>query len=244
MSSVFSGTEQPHVRVLLVAPHRLVRVGIRTVLENATSIEVVAEVAKSSEVSSALRRRVPSVVVIGPRVPWAELVEVIAAVNRTRDFGQTPVLVLTDDDDDVSAMLDAGVRGVLRQGCDDDELVRTVEALAAGGAVFAPDTTFRLLRWYTECACRADHATPPAVADLTPRELDVLRLVGAGMANTEIAEELVLEVSTVKSHVYHVMKKLGLIDRAKVVVFAHEYGLVRRNHRVVARRSVAAPTTG
>lgn len=218
------------VRVLLVAPHRLVRVGIRTVLERVPTIEVVAEALGPRDIRSPLRLRTPSVIVVVPGKPGMDLVETVRAIGSHREGRQVSIVALTDEEIDEQgfrAMLESGLRGILRQGCEDSELRRAVETVAAGGVVFTPEVTGRLAHWYLDCTCRVTAVPPPAVGMLTPRELDVLRLVGAGLANTQIAEELVLEVSTVKSHIYHVMKKLHLSDRAKVVVFAHRFGLVR-----------------
>lgn len=247
---VVADQARARARVLLVAPHRLTRVGIRTVLERVPTVEVVAEAASLFEVRSALRLHKPSVAVVGPCAAGVGLAEMACAINSHREGRPLPMVALIDEEgDDVTeekgfrALLEAGVLGMVRQGCEDSELLHVVETVATGGFAFTPDVTGRLVNWYLDCTCRAVAVPPPAVGMLTPRELDVLGLVGAGLTNFQISEELVLEVSTVKSHIYHVMKKLDLSDRAKVVVYAHKFGLVRENRPISVVPSADSSTT-
>ncbi|WP_156077444.1 response regulator transcription factor [Saccharothrix sp. NRRL B-16314] len=223
-------TDAARFRVLLVAPHRLVRLGIRAGLERSARIEVVAEASTTDEVPAALLTSTPSVIIVDPRVPGKDplqLVRILRGLFRNRT---APILVLADEDAmDTRALLEMGVRGVLQHGCDEHELASAVTEIALGGAVFSSEVTCRLLDWYLDSVGQTPRRPPAVINTLTPRELDVLLLLATGMSNSQIAEKLTLGLTTVKSHVYHLMKKLDLPDRANAVAFAYQYGLVARH---------------
>ncbi|NUT52041.1 MAG: response regulator transcription factor [Saccharothrix sp.] len=225
-------TDAARFRVLLVAPHRLVRLGIRTGLERSTRIEVVAEASTTDEVPAALLTSTPSVVIVDPRVPGKDPLQLVRMLRDLFRNRTAPILVLADEDAmDTRALLEMGVRGLLQHGCDEHELASAVTEIALGGAVFSAAVTCRLLDWYLDGVGQTPPRPPAVTKTLTPRELDVLRLMATGMSNSQIAEQLFLGLTTVKSHVYHLMKKLDLPDRANAVAFAYQYGLVAPTHR-------------
>ncbi len=213
------------IRVLLVDDQELIRAGLRGLLRERFGFEIVGELADGSRVVETVARTSPDVVVMDVRMPG---VDGVTATRRLREVAATPpVLVLTtfEDEEVLAGALRAGAAGFLLKGVPAEDLQRAVRAVAAGGAWLDPSVTARVLRGYRE-------GTTPAfpgaeVEVLTPREREVLALIGAGLTNGEIAAKLVLGEGTVKSHVGHVFAKLGLRDRAAAVIFAFDHGLVQ-----------------
>lgn len=211
-------------RVLLVDDQELVRTGLRRILHPDEGFKVVGECADGAEVPKAVEDLRPDVVVMDIRMKDVDGVE---ATRRLRERPEAPpVLVLTtfDDEELLSAALRAGAQGFQLKDAPGEDLIRSVRAVAAGGAWLDPGVTERVLTTY-----RATAPAGPGPADideLTPREAEVLQLVGRGSSNTEIAEELVISEVTVKSHLNHIFTKLGLRDRAAAIVFAFDNGLV------------------
>ena len=211
--------------VVLVDDQDLVRTGLRRILRPAAGFEIVAECEDGSGVEDAVREWQPDVIVMDVRMRTVDGAE---ATRRLRARGDdTPVLVLTtfDDDEVVSAALRAGANGFQLKDAPGEDIVRAVRAVAEGGAWLDPAVTERVLRAYRD----APAPTPPAEDDpLTPRERDVLRLVAAGQNNAEIARSLTIGEVTVKTHIGHILTKLGLRDRPAAIVYAYEHGLAGR----------------
>jgi DNA-binding NarL/FixJ family response regulator len=218
------GGGRASVRVLLVDDQTLVRQGIRSLLDLADRIEVVAEAADGIEALAAIQRVRPDVVLLDLRMPRLDGAATLKELSN-REF-RPPVLVLTTFDDD-EAVLDAlrsGARGYLLKDVTLDELVHAIETLARGGRLVQPAVTAGLLARLTD---RGPASAPEQVVEpLTARETEVLRLVAAGLANREIAEALHLAEGTVKNHVSSVLLKLGVRDRTKAVLRALERGLL------------------
>lgn len=211
------------IRVALADDQELVRTGFRMILESEGDITVVGEAEDGAQAFEIVRRDRPDVVLMDVRMP---VLDGIAATARIVAAGlPTRVLVLTtfDLDEVVFEALRAGAAGFLLKTGPADDLVRAVRVVAAGESLLSPSVTRRLIE---EFASRPSGAPPAAVGDLTPRELDVLRLVARGLSNAEIATELFVEASTVKSHVASILAKLGVRDRVQAVVAAYESGLV------------------
>jgi len=212
------------IRVLIADDQSLVRAGFRLVLENHPDLEVVGEAANGNQAVHSVGRLAPDVVLMDIRMP--EL-DGIAATRQITARHPTRVLVLTtyDLDEYVYDALQAGASGFLLKDTPPQQLADGIRAVADGEALLAPTVTRRLIEEFARIgpACR----TPPSELDeLTPRELEVLRLLARGMSNAEIAAALVLGDTTVKTHVAHVLGKLGLRDRVQAVVLAYESGLV------------------
>jgi DNA-binding NarL/FixJ family response regulator len=211
------------IRVALADDQELVRTGFRMILESEDDLTVVGEAADGAQAFQLVRSERPDVVLMDVRMP---VLDGIAATARIVAAGlPTRVLVLTtfDLDEVVFEAIRAGAAGFLLKTGPADDLVRAVRVVASGESLLSPSVTRRLVE---EFARRPSGAPPAAVNELTPRELDVLRLVARGLSNTEIAAELVVETSTVKSHVASMLAKLGLRDRVQAVVAAYESGLV------------------
>ena len=214
------------IRVLLADDQALVRTGFRKILESEPDIDVVGEAADGSEaVDSALLHR-PEVVLMDIRMPNLDGIE---AARRLA--GHTRVLMLTtfDLDEYVYDALRAGASGFLLKDAPVDELLRAIRVVAAGEALLSPSITRRLIEEFARRPGRADR--PLALDELTPRELEVLRLVARGLSNAEIADELVVGDATVKTHVARILRKLNLRDRVQAVVLAYEAGLVLPGQR-------------
>ena len=216
------------VRILLVDDQALMRAGFRMILESEEGFEVVGEAGDGYEALELVRRTRPDVVLMDIRMPKLDGVEATKRLAGPDVTDPVTVLILTtfDLDEYVYAALRAGASGFLLKDAPPDELVTAIRVVAEGEALLAPSVTRRLL---DEFARRPDpSARPPAALDrLTAREVEVLQLVARGMSNAEIATELFVGETTVKTHVGRVLAKLGLRDRVQAVVLAYEEGLVR-----------------
>lgn len=212
------------LRVLVVDDQALVRSGFALILSVETDITVVGEAANGAESVEAAVRLAPDVVLMDVEMP---VLDGISACRQIVTAGTAKVLLLTtfDRDDYLFEGLAAGASGFLLKNTSPEDLVDAIRAVGRGYALLAPEVTRRVIERSTA------GAGPPAasrtrVAHLTPRELEVLTLVGRGRSNAEIAADLVLGESTVKTHVSNVLAKADLRDRVQAVVLAYEAGLV------------------
>ncbi|MGW5053347.1 response regulator [Actinokineospora sp. NPDC004072] len=213
--------------VLLADDQALMRTGFRLILEAEPDIEVAAEAGDGEQAVALARLHRPDLVLMDVRMPRMDGIAATRALAGPGVADPIPVLILTtfDLDEYVFDALRAGASGFLLKDVPCDRLVDAVRIVAAGDALLAPAVTRRLIHRFARCApVRVDTA---AVACLTPREREVLVLMARGMSNAEIAAELVLGATTVKTHVGRVLMKLDLRDRVQAVVFAYEHGLVR-----------------
>ena len=218
------------VRVLLVDDERLVRAGFRMILGGEPGIAVVGEAADGLQAISEVRHLRPDVVLMDIRMPRLDGLEATRRLLSDRAIGDRQaaaprVIVLTtfDLDEYVYEALRAGASGFLLKDAPEAQLVAAIHVVAAGGSIFAPHATRRLV----EAFARHRLSTPDGLADLTPREREVLRLLARGRSNREIAAALGVSEHTIKTHVAHILDKLGLRDRVQAVVLAYEAGVVR-----------------
>ncbi|HEY2938506.1 MAG TPA: response regulator transcription factor [Gaiellaceae bacterium] len=213
------------VRVLLADDQRLVRGGFRMILGSEAGIEVVGEAADGAEAVALTAELRPDVVLMDVRMANIDGIEATRRIVDGSD-GAPRVLVLTtfDLDEYVYEALRAGASGFLLKDAPEEQLVAGIRIVAEGGSLFAPAVTRRLIERF---AGAAPAEPPTALAELTPRELEVLRLLARGLSNAEIAAELVLSEHTAKTRVAHILGKLDLRDRVQAVVLAYEAGIVR-----------------
>ena len=210
----------------MVDDQALIRSGFKLILESEEDINVIGEAGDGQEAIEAVRMLDPDVVLMDIRMPkmdGVEATQVIAAEGKAR------VLILTtfDLDEYVFSAVRAGASGFLLKDVPPDDLVAAVRIVARGDALIEPRMTRRLLQEFARQPSQGGAAvTPQRLEQLTPRELDVLRLVAQGKTNSEIAEELVIGETTVKTHVTHIFTKLDLRDRVQAVVLAYESGLL------------------
>ena len=227
------GTGAPVIRVLLADDQGLVRAGFRALLDDAGDIEVVGEAGDGAAAVDLARSTRPDVVLMDIRMPVLDGLEATRRIVADELLAGVRVLVLTtfELDEYVFEALAAGASGFLLKNTDPMELLRAVRVVAEGDALLAPSVTRRLIAEFA--AARRQASAPAAAVDLaalTEREREVMALAGAGLSNEEIAERLVVSPATARTHVSRAMVKLGARDRAQLVVFAYESGLVSPGH--------------
>jgi DNA-binding NarL/FixJ family response regulator len=213
------------IRVLIVDDQVLVRTGFRVILSAEPDLEVVGEAGDGREAVEAVTTLRPEVVLMDIRMPNLDGIE---ATRRIAQADRPPrILILTtfDLDQYVYEALRAGASGFLLKDAGADELLHAVRVIAAGDALLSPAITRRLIEDYARRPPARDE--PEALAELTARELEVLRLIARGRSNGEIARELFVGEATVKTHVGRIFSKLDVHDRAQAVVLAYECGLVQ-----------------
>jgi DNA-binding NarL/FixJ family response regulator len=213
------------VRVLLVDDQALIRAGFRMILEAEEGIEVVGECADGTQAIDSVARLEPDVVLMDIRMPEMDGIEATRRIVKAE--GPVRVLMLTtfDLDEYVYDALRAGASGFLLKDVPAEQLVAGIRLVAEGEALLAPSVTRRLIQEFSRGAPRREEA-PVALEELTPRELEVFGLIARGLSNAEIAAELVVSETTVKTHVARVLMKLGVRDRVQAVVLAYESGVV------------------
>jgi DNA-binding NarL/FixJ family response regulator len=213
------------IRVLLADDERLVRAGFRMILKAEAGLEVIGEAADGLEAVKAVEELRPDVVLMDIRMPKLDGLEATRRIlARPEPRPQVVVLTTFDLDAYVYEALRAGASGFLLKDAPEDQLVAAIRIAADGGAMFSPSVTRRLIEEFSR---RVSPEPPPGLAERTPREREVLRLLARGLSNQEIAAELVVSEHTAKTHVAHILSKLGLRDRIQAVVLAYETGLVR-----------------
>ena len=218
------GRRMETVSVVVADDQALVRAGFRSILDAQPGITVVGEAKDGRDAVDLVRRRRPRVVLMDVKMPDLDGIE--ATRRIVAEAGdETAVLVLTtfDADEYIYNALRAGASGFLLKDVPAEQLIEAVRIVARGDALIAPAVTRRLVEAFIRTA---PAQAPDELRDLTPREVEVLTLVARGRSNGEIAADLVLSEATVKTHVKHVLAKLGARDRVQAVVFAYEAGLV------------------
>jgi len=215
------------IRVLIVDDQPLLRAGFRMILEAEPDIEVVGEASDGAAAIVSGRSLAPDIVLMDIRMPVMDGVEATKRLAGPGVERPTRVLVLTtfDLDEYIVEALRNGASGFLLKDVPPEQLVDAIRIVADGGALLAPSVTRRLLDAFAHRLPRGDQAS--GLADLTEREIEVLRELAAGKSNAEIAHELVVSETTVKTHVSRVLMKLDLRDRVQAVVFAYENGVVQ-----------------
>ncbi|HEV2060013.1 MAG TPA: response regulator transcription factor [Solirubrobacteraceae bacterium] len=213
-----------HVRVLIADDQPLMRTGLRKVLESEPGIEVAGEAADGLQAVDASRLRRPDVVLMDIRMPILDGIEATRRIVALGTGARVLILTTYDLDEYVFAALRAGASGFLLKDRPPEELLAAITVVAGGEALLSPSVTRRLVEEFARRPGTED--APPTLAELTTRELEVLRLIARGQSNREVADNLVLSEATVKTHVGNVLRKLGLRDRVQAVVFAYEHGIV------------------
>jgi DNA-binding NarL/FixJ family response regulator len=216
-------TEAP-VRVLIVDDDDLMRAGLRGVLSNDEAIEVVGEAGDGREVVYRTRLLRPDIVLMDVRMPDVDGISATRELLAT--FPESKVVILTtfEQDDYIFGALSAGASGFLLKRTRPEELIAAVKTIAAGNSLLSPSVTSRVIERMAQQP-PPDASRDARLDELTPRESEVLELVARGLSNGEIAATLVIEESTVKTHVKRILAKLGVRDRVQAVIFAYESGL-------------------
>ncbi len=217
------------IRVLLVDDQALVRAGFRMILDAEPEIDVVGEATDGREAISQVRLLSPDVVLMDIRMPGLDGLEASRQIIAAEGDGAPRVLMLTtfDLDEYVYEALRAGASGFLLKDTPPEQLVSAIHVVAEGEALLAPSITRRVISEFVKGSGPKPETQFPRLRDLTARELEVLKAIARGLSNAEIARELFVSETTVKTHVARILGKLGLRDRVQVVVLAYEAGVVQ-----------------
>ncbi|WP_370934208.1 response regulator [Amycolatopsis sp. cg13] len=224
------------IRILLADDQNLIRAGLRALLDSEPDIEVVGEATDGNSAVAQTAALLPDLVLMDIRMP------VLDGIEATRRIAEDPVLayvhvvILTtfELDEYIFRGLRAGASGFLVKDTDPAELLQAVRVVAAGESLLSPSVTRRLIAEYVDRSAEQQTETAPALGLLTEREREVVTLVAKGLSNTEIGERMVISPATAKTHVSRSMSKVGARDRAQLVVFAFESGLVRPGWKSVS----------
>lgn len=216
------------IRVAVVDDEALVRRGLSVLLRSEPDIDVVGEAADGGAAVAMARRHHPDVMLMDIRMPRVDGLAATRELAADPATAGTRVLVLTtfDLDEHVFAAMRAGASGFLPKDTAPEDLLRAIRVVARGDALLSPSATRRLVEEFVRHSPGTPAHAPAGIDQLTERELEVLRLVAAGLSNVELAERLVVSYGTVKTHVSNLLMKLGARDRAQLVMLAYESGLV------------------
>ncbi|MFF4393211.1 MULTISPECIES: response regulator transcription factor [unclassified Streptomyces] len=221
------------IRVLLVDDQPLVRSGLRVLMADSADLEVVGEAGTGTDGVRLAAELRPDVVVMDIRMPGMDGIEATGLITTATEAVKVLVLTTFDEDDHVYGALRAGASGFAVKDMAVEEILAAIRVIAAGDALIAPGVTRRLIADFVRAPGRAvpgpaapEARAPRPVAGITEREREVLTLVGRGLSNGEIAEELFISAATAKSHVSRLFTKLGARDRVQLVITAYEMGLV------------------
>ena len=210
------------IRVLVADDQSMVRAGFRMLLSGQEDIEVVAEASNGLEAVDKAARFDPTVILMDIRMPELDGLEATRRIITADDTARVLILTTFDLDECVYEALRAGASGFVLKDDPPEQLLDAIRVVATGEALLSPSVTRRVIKQFT----RMPRPSPPEqLAELTERERDVFRLVARGLSNSEIGEELYISEATVKTHITHILQKLGLRDRVQAVVLAYETGL-------------------
>ena len=215
-------TKIDRVRVLIADDHPLFRDGMRTLLGSLPNYEVTGEAANGADAVILRRERQPDIVLMDLQMPQVNGIEATRQIVQTSPHIGVVVVTMFEDDDSVFAALRAGARGYVLKGADQTEIVRVLEAVMRGEALFGPSIAARLMSYFAAPRSQAQAGLFP---ELTEREREVLHLIARGRSNADIAAELVLSLKTVRNHVSNIFSKLQVADRAEAMVRAREAGM-------------------
>jgi DNA-binding NarL/FixJ family response regulator len=213
------------IRVLVADDQSMVRAGFRMLLAGEPDIEVVAEASNGIEAVAMAARTDPAVILMDIRMPELDGLEATRRILAADGAARVLILTTFGLDEYVYEALCAGASGFVLKDDPPEQLISAVRTVAAGNALLSPAVTKRVIRQFT----RIPRPVPPKeLAELTERELEILRLIATGLSNAEIGRTLFIGETTVKTHVTHILQKLGLRDRVQAVVLAYEAGLFGR----------------
>jgi DNA-binding NarL/FixJ family response regulator len=214
------------IKVLIADDQALVRAGFKMILETDPDVRVVAEADEGAEAVEAALRTRPDVALMDIRMPGMDGLEATRRIMAAPSPPRVLMLTTFDLDEYVFDALLAGASGFLLKDVAPEQLLAGIRIIAQGDSLLSPSVTRRLIESFVRDG-RQTREPPPVLDELTPRELEILQLVARGLSNSEIAEQLVVSSTTIKTHVARVLMKLALRDRIQAVVFAYENGVIR-----------------
>jgi DNA-binding NarL/FixJ family response regulator len=213
------------IRVLVADDHSMVRAGFRMLLTGEQEIEVVAEASNGLEAVDKTKRLNPAVVLMDIRMPEIDGIEATRRILAANSAARILILTTFGLDEYIYEALCAGASGFMLKDDPPEQLIAAVRTVAVGNALLSPAITKRVIKQFT----RIPRPAPPkGFGELTEREHEILRLVATGLSNAEIGQKLYISETTVKTHVTHILQKLGLRDRVQAVVLAYQTGLFDR----------------
>jgi DNA-binding NarL/FixJ family response regulator len=212
------------IRVFIADDHTLFRDGLRALFSSIEDVELVGEAADGEEAVSGVAEIQPDVVLMDIKMPGMNGIEATRRIVSTSPHVGVIVVTMLEDDDSVFAAMRAGARGYVLKGADQEQMLRTIRAVAAGEALFGSDIAERLMNFFSNLKPSAAMEVFP---ELTEREREVLELIAQGQNNPEIARNLVISPKTVRNHVSNIFNKLQVADRAQAIIRAREAGLGR-----------------
>src|SRR6266487_3343238 len=208
------------IRVLIADDHLFFRGGLRVLLDSVGDTEVVGEASTGDEAIAQATTLQPDVILMDLHMPGLNGIEATRRILRTSPHIGILVVTMYEDDDSVFAAMLAGARGYLLKGADQAEMLRAIQAVSRGEAIFSPAIAQRLMHYFALLG-----SVPQAFPELTDREREILALIAQGRSNTEIAGYLVLSAKTVRNHVSNIFNKLQVVDRAQAIIRARDAGL-------------------
>jgi len=214
------------IRLLIADDQQLMREGLRVMLSPQPDIEVVGEAGSGRELVELAATARADVALVDIRMPGIDGIAATRELQRRPSPPRVVILTTFDHDEHVYDALRAGATGFLLKTAPPARLMEAVRAAAAGESLLSPEIAQRLAERFASGPRPAPNGAPPELAELTPRELEVLRLIARGLSNGDIAAELVTSMATVKTHVNRIFRKLGVAERAQAVVIAYECGFV------------------
>jgi DNA-binding NarL/FixJ family response regulator len=212
---------EERIRVLIADDHPLFRKGLRGLLESVTGIEVVGEAIDGEEAIALSQHLQPDVILMDIHMPGVNGIEATRRILHVSSSVGVLVLTMYEDDDSVFAAMRAGARGYLLKGVDQEEVLRAINAVSSGEAIFSPSIARRLIHYFSTL----EKTVSPVFPELTEREREVLTLIAQGHTNAAIAEKLVLSPKTVRNHVSTIFSKLQVASRAEAIIRARDAGL-------------------
>ncbi|GFN31571.1 response regulator [Paenibacillus xylaniclasticus] len=216
------------IRLLLADDHAMVRKGLQMFLSMQTDLQVIGEAANGQEAIDRTAELLPDMILMDLHMPVLDGIEVTKRLKQSHPDIKVIVLTSFSDEDHVLPAIRAGAKGYLLKDIEPDELVRAIRRVWQGQVELHPDAAGRLMSLLaaSEASSKPEsHDSASRLSDLTKRELEVLRLIASGMSNKEIGDSLNITEKTVKTHVSHVLDKLGLADRTQAAIFAVKHGL-------------------
>jgi DNA-binding NarL/FixJ family response regulator len=212
---------QEKIRVLIADDHTLFREGLVALMDAVPDIEVVATAKDGNQAIEAALSLQPDVILMDIQMPSMNGIQATRQIIQASPHIGVVVVTMFEDDDSVFAAMRAGARGYILKGADRDDIIRAIQAVARGDALFGPSIAARLMDYFTQPA----ETPPPAFPELTDREREVLDCIAQGLNNTEIADRLFISPKTVRNHVSNIFNKMQVTDRVQAALRAREAGL-------------------
>jgi DNA-binding NarL/FixJ family response regulator len=210
-----------NIRVLIADDHTLFREGLVALLDSVPDIEVLATVENGQQAIEAAAKLQPDVFLMDLQMPKVNGIEATRQIIQTSPHIGVIVVTMFEDDDSVFAAMRAGARGYILKGADQQDMIRAIQAVARGEALFGPSIATRLMDYFAPSI----QAPPQAFPELTDRERQVLELIAQGLSNAEIAAKLSISMKTVRNHVSNIFNKLQVSDRVQAAIQAREAGM-------------------